>query len=509
MRILLLILLLAFGVFSASAAEKVTLSITVSNLPATGDALGFSAPATKLITWTNTTSTIWVSTNLTRAGSATNLFLQMAAYAPWTPRPTLQWSSPTSFLVSAECGAIITVTNSGTWAVLALDTNDCAPLRDVRVPIASERFSTSRVEIASLLVLGISDYSTNLFKSNSVALGHVVQLNTNAQRVLGPKKFDQLDTSTNITTIYGGTNNGTRILNSPYIGGVLGSITNGYGTNTALDVPILTNATVYGGLASPGLMADLTLAANSLQVGSSAFATNSSATAIGAAALAGGDGATALGNAATATNSQAIAIGPSALAGGYTSIAIGSENAATATNAIAIGTGASATFHQSIAIGVNAAATEANQMVLGAASQVALVTIPGRIQSGSLTNNTLTGTNVNLGDWSDAETTSTSLANGNNVAVSSTGVYVRWAASGPTASFAICGLIAGRDGQVIDRWNDTGQVMTIANQSGVDPAAANRIITTTGADVVCGTNEYVSFRYSAARARWVLRNKSQ
>lgn len=96
----------------------------------------------------------------------------------------------------------------------------------------------------------------------------------------------------------------------------------------------------------------------------------------------------------------------------------------------------------------------------------------------------------------------TSLANGNNVVATSNYKFIRLAA-GPTGAFTINSLQGGRKGREIDIWNDTGQALTVANESGYDATNVNRIVTS-GADVVFGTNVYLKFRYSAARSRWKL-----
>jgi hypothetical protein len=497
MRRLTTLCLLLLPLLAFSADQRIELIITVTNPPVTGDNISFSAPS-KVITWSNVTSSSYVLTNSASFnGSATNLFLQIAQYGIGTPALTLDWRDTNKFALIGGVNQALAATNTVGWATLQLETNPVTRMIDVRIPISGEKFSTNRVYISSKLVEGQSDYSTNSFSSNATAMIHFLSLGTNAQTALGSKLFWAFS-GTNSTTIYGGTNNGTRILNATYIGGVLGSITNGYGTNTVLDSPKTTNLVNYGNaISSPGT------GSNSEQFGTGAVATNSSALAVGNSAIAGGDGAVAVGNGAFATNSQSIAIGPSADASGYTSLAIGSEASATLTNAIAIGTAAAAAYHNSIAIGVSSASTAANQIRLGSTT-VAHISTPGRIEAGSVTNMILTGTNANLGDWSDTEITGTGLANGDNTPAYSEGYYVRWAASGPTAAFAISGFTGiPRSGQQIKRWNDTGQIITINHESGTT-GTTNRIITGTGANVVCGTNTFLTFRYSSARSRWVI-----
>lgn len=101
----------------------------------------------------------------------------------------------------------------------------------------------------------------------------------------------------------------------------------------------------------------------------------------------------------------------------------------------------------------------------------------------------------------------TSLANGNNAGiVIGTNTFVE--VSGPSGAFAICGMTGSpsRDGHLVIVVNQTGLDMTIAHQSGVDAAAANRIITMTGGDRATTGNGAATFIYSAAASRWLLVN---
>lgn len=104
------------------------------------------------------------------------------------------------------------------------------------------------------------------------------------------------------------------------------------------------------------------------------------------------------------------------------------------------------------------------------------------------------------------------LANGanNNVAA---GYDTYMQVSGPTAAFSITGILpvrgAGNTGQrgALGRWlvlrNPTAYTMTIAHQSG-SSSAANRIITSTGADVDLAAGTTAMLIYNVAAERWHL-----
>jgi hypothetical protein len=99
----------------------------------------------------------------------------------------------------------------------------------------------------------------------------------------------------------------------------------------------------------------------------------------------------------------------------------------------------------------------------------------------------------------------TSLASGNNAAVPvGTNVFVQL--SGPTAAFTIAGINGqpNRDGKLVVLYNDTGYPVTYLNQSGLDPVAANRIVTATSSDVVINGKTLAILFYNAAASRWVM-----
>jgi hypothetical protein len=107
------------------------------------------------------------------------------------------------------------------------------------------------------------------------------------------------------------------------------------------------------------------------------------------------------------------------------------------------------------------------------------------------------------GDLALREGTALSLSNGanNDIAIGRNSFY---RITGPTAVFTITGLSGGYDGKMVTLYNTTGQQLTIANQN-TSSAAANRIITTTGADVVTPVNtSVVQFQYNATLSRWII-----
>jgi hypothetical protein len=121
------------------------------------------------------------------------------------------------------------------------------------------------------------------------------------------------------------------------------------------------------------------------------------------------------------------------------------------------------------------------------------------------TNTTTSGTFTLGSDLAASRNNNTTLAGGNNAACDfgEDAVYVKIQA-GPVASFTINGIADGRDGRILILDNATGQTMTIANDSGVDPTPANRIYTRTGTDVSTGTAGVVALIYDSDAGRWIL-----
>jgi hypothetical protein len=99
--------------------------------------------------------------------------------------------------------------------------------------------------------------------------------------------------------------------------------------------------------------------------------------------------------------------------------------------------------------------------------------------------------------------TVSSLANGNNAAVPTSGYEFIKLTAGPTGVFTINGL-AGGGVRRLTIYNATGQNMTIAHQSGTDPVATNRIVSLTGADQSTTADGAAGLVYDTTASRWIL-----
>lgn len=128
------------------------------------------------------------------------------------------------------------------------------------------------------------------------------------------------------------------------------------------------------------------------------------------------------------------------------------------------------------------------------------------ITNSSILDSILAYTNNIQGNWQWNRQNHTSLANGNNAGVDFPGYVFHKIKAGPSAAFAICGIAGGADGRELKLYNATGQDMTIPNDSGVEPTAANRIYTNTGATITITGNGFVHLIYDSEDSRWVVMN---
>lgn len=500
MKILLRILALLSLAFpiSSQAAALITATVTVTNTAGTTNGQTITVNSDTR-TWTNSVivPATQILTNNTAAGCATNLFNAIAD-APFL-NLNLAMSGSTGVTLQTTPGGPMIVSLSPGWGTVVLTTNQLTSAVAVRVPLSVE-YPTNQTNIASELAQGLesSTYSVSQgapFGSNWVNLGQ-------AQTIPGQKT-----------------------LISPIV-------TNAWVRNSFIDSPNLTNGINRGNaFSSPG-----TNAVGSGEVfgwgaagstGADVFGHNSSATA--GAALAVGPGNVVVGNNSVGVGSgltvngpngsafgafagtagqNSSAFGEGALASVDFASAFGTQAFATGTNSSAFGEGAVAAYWNSTALGQGAATTGTNQTVIG--NSAGWVWVPGGFQAGSISNANFAA-NANFPAGSDVafgRFALSSLANGNNAGVV-VGVNVYCYLSGPTGAFTINGIAGGRNGKTIILVNRTGQNMTIAHDSGVDPTSANRIYCLTGADKTVTGNSAAILIYDSILTRWIVLSFTQ
>lgn len=464
------------GCRTEASSTLVTATITVTNTAGTTNGQTIQVNGDTR-TWTNSVfvPASQILTNNSIGGCATNLFNQVADF-PFL-NLSLALSGTNGITLQTAPNGGLAVTLSAGWATVTLTTNTLTSAQVLRLPITVE-YPSNQVSMSTFMAQAL-EYGTYGISSNAPALSNYCSLST-TQTVSAAKTFASF-------------------------AGTAASITNGNFLN-----PTLTNGVNYGNaFSSKGL------GSASEQFGASASAATNSATAVGPGANALNIASTALGNSSIAQGQNSLALGYSAFAGFLQATAVGASSLGNAINATAVGYNANAAYSNSTAIGTAAATTAPNQVMLGSAGvsvsvNNALNVGGGETIANGITNLLLTGqNNAPAGaDITFGRYALTTLANSNNAAiVVGTNVFVE--VSGPSAAFNINGISGGRDGKLLVLLNRTGQNMTLANDSGVDPTPSNRLYCLTGADKSITGNSAALLIYSGSVTHWIVLSFTQ
>jgi hypothetical protein len=108
---------------------------------------------------------------------------------------------------------------------------------------------------------------------------------------------------------------------------------------------------------------------------------------------------------------------------------------------------------------------------------------------------------TNPGTFSTVALTPAQIKSDQNNYAPGTGWFQRWSSD---ASRNVTGLAAGVDGQVVEIWNVGAQNIVLQNQN-ASSTAANRFLTSTGADLTLAADKCAEGRYDATTARWRVR----
>jgi hypothetical protein len=176
MRNLPAILLVLFAAFCSrtEAADRITATVAVTNAPIgntnkitiNGNVRSFTNSVT------GSPGTLVQETN-SIPWTATNLLNQLTAYRV-SQFHFLGSSASTNVRITGAVGEALTVTLAGGWGTVTYTTQTVAsPTIVVRVPLSVEPAS-NRTLVASELVKGISDNSTNAFATNAVAMSNYI-----------------------------------------------------------------------------------------------------------------------------------------------------------------------------------------------------------------------------------------------------------------------------------------------------------------------------------------------
>lgn len=519
-RIILIALLLS--AIGATAAEYVTAVLTITNQPSTYG-LKYTVNG-NVRTGTNAqTSATW-TTNTTFAGTATNIFNQLALGGVGSG--VIQSISYSNVTFQ---GVGLTASIDAGLGKFVLSTQTIANAYSVIVPF-DVLSATNRTNNADALVYGIGRYSlSEAIPAASRALTNFV--NQGLSQSVSNKAFTH-SVATNLVIVTGIASNMTAI------GGQVAGLTNGWITGTKL-TNVSLNAT--SGISSGLTIISSTISNSSfpgvgtstLQIGASAKATNNYASAVGDSSIAAGYASVSLGLSSQTHSNYGIAIGAASVSygiygisvgagartDGYKSIAIGSTKNVTSGNGIdgnyvgslgfnnQLGPSASSNvliFANGFQIASGGTA-ETNRIFIG--NGIENIALGGNVSAASYTNAALTGTNI-FSAFGLVRTNNSGLANGDNAGIS-LGAHSYVKLSGPTAAFGIVGIDGGYDGRIVTLQKVDGFTCTVKNDSGVEPTAANRIYTGTGADVTFTNNPgIVSLIYDGATSRWVIIQKS-
>lgn len=472
--ILVSLLLMALTCFGE---DRVTLTITLTNSPETGDTFTNQSTARY---WTNYTSALTINTNIPAYAtnnlierSATNFFAALVTF-PSGGNLIPGWLTSTQITLLGQVGETVTASAAGGWCDLTFTTQSVTRRFPVTTPLASSLTPNQATNVASLLLADLSSMSTNLWASNALALARFVASNG---------------------VFYG------RVSNSAAIGGNVYRLTNGVYWSPILTGPVMTNAVNRGNaFSSPGS------GYVSEQFGVGADASGSQSLAMGWGAVAQGEYSTAVGKTAQALGEFSTAFGNDASAEETNALAVGIGATATKVNSVALGTGALAYHSNSVAIGTSTETTAEKQIMLGNSAHN--VVVPGVLNAASQTNSTFKGTNQVTGEWNWTATTVNTIAAGNNKLTPGATTLLHLTGN-PGTNFTICSLTNWAPGKMLRIENDTGYPMTIAHESGFDSYAANRIVCSDGTDVRLTGRRTVTLIYNGTDSRWVYVGPNQ
>lgn len=470
----LLFLLIACAGYSA---ERITATITVTNPPVTGNSITLGG-STRI--WTNVTASTFITTNSTVNNSATNMFTHFSGNGVGSPRFVLSFANTNAINFEAQVGQAIAVTFAGNWATVTYDTNSGSLLTGAQWPMSALRYATNRTNQASSFVTGLSDYANTAFGTGSVALSGFATLGTprgGSQTITGATAFHRIISSSNTGTIYGG----------------------GYahGTNmTNMAVQRLNMVTFGPESTNRGAIVFYDYASN--RVSTIRANSNGLPSLYDAGATADVWNTDELSVTATVPNTAALL------------------NVFSGINMFPLLAPSTLSYHLSNNWTTANYWNNASNVFAQPPSFPVGFTASGSVQTNAFlfnwrsTNAQFFETNTVRGDLSFDSRVNTSLANGNNAGVLlGTNVYLRL--MGPSAAYTVAGFAAERAGgyHILQLTNPVISC-TIANESGLEATAANRILTSTGGDLVLTNNPaFIQVIYDGAAARWRLMTHSR
>lgn len=516
-----LFVLSAFSVVNSSASsQRIYATVQLTNNPAQSNVIVIAGQSRQwLQLWTNNTATAILLTNNV-GQNVTNLFQETTAF-PLTNNVVVQYGTNTNSVVfvSGIDQALSVTFDTNNWAYVTYQTNPVYAAQAVAMPFTIET-PTNRQIIASSIVDALINWPTNLFPLNTAIL----------------KRFNATTNLSDTEVTGGGAQNGMIYIFGQCDAGILCLTWPPWNLTQLTNWGIITQAkltnTQFYTLGTAGSCVDFWPGTNTF--GARLHGTNFIEVLRGITdplriynADASSfwdftDSGAVSGNTVAARNDVTnIVAGYAILATGGTGYNTTLSNLLAAvrtlivTNLNAPGAGTVTITNAQLAV---VSETVTNQNVLQSTitnangAFVSLAATNLQAYGGSSSNLALTKgflTNNNIYGTIYPARANTGLANGNNAGVVlGTNTYIRL--SGATTIATIAGFAAETDGAT-HKLTITGAATNIlANQSGIDPVAANRIVTGTGADITLINNPAtVELIYDGSASRWQILNYSK
>jgi hypothetical protein len=480
-------LLLAPSLFAADYQE---ITLTVTNAPTTNQT-AFKFDGTDWLFTNNAVSATDIATNTTIAGSATNLYLALVRNRPSKVQFFIR-TNATTVIMRTFPGLLAPVSISNEWGTLTIVTNSSTNAPFVQVPFSV--FSpTIRTQLASGLVEAMANSSNTFARDATPLLNHAPKTNAplTTPQITGGFILNVNGTNLIYLSIATGFATNFTALSGMISNSVLGAITEAWGT-----LGNLTNGALFGTKATnfTGYFTNPVIASASLVAGTASNLSGTFAAPVLVSVESSG-----IGGVVILTNVPDFSqdISPearfdsgttNALCGviGFYNLGVAYWTITANTNSFAIG-----------GLSGDLMTLADDTVTFGASFPVA---IAGKLQVGTLTNTTFTGTNNWRGDLAFPPVANSALANGNNAGVL-LGTNVYTLISGPSASYTNAGFIGTRAGdRKLLEFDNPGTYVVLLNESGLDATAANRMTTGTGGALVMTNNPaFAEMIYSGTR----------
>lgn len=555
LRSLFLAALLLASLSPCAAADYyTTLTITVTNTAGiatngtdTLTVIGDTRTATNIVA--GNPSKLWLGTNV-HLRAATNLYTHLALYPFGSGATRLgapRWGATNIIRLDSQINQSISASAGGVWGTVLVTTNYTTNTIPVTVP-ASTWTDVQKTNIGNGLVAFL-DRASSSIATTAQGLSNYVALYT--QQTLSNKvfyastnrggAFEQVQkmsgtnaTWTNVVLVV------VDLSRVQSLSGLLTALTNGYLTSNFIHNAILSNAVLH---ATSGYITNVTienittnkmaklLITSSINIGGTNVPPSfiSGITAVGSTPSfrATGFSDTASSNPSFYSERSGGSEGtPTNVLAGYivgdlqflgqgttqqkivtvleaTAVADFSNSSADTLLKLKIGRTNSSTPEAIVTWRWGVETNNANVYNLSNVVTSGNTDIGGKVQLGTATNNTWTGTNVLNGRLDLTPRANTALANGyNSGTVLGTNVYIR--CSGPTAAYTNAGFAAAVDGTWHKvQFDNPGLSYTLLPESGLEATAANRILTGTGALLNSTNNPAVAeLMYDGAASRW-------